>query len=67
MLVQDDADVAYQPTDKEGKKIATGLTMYLRLLMWRVKMDNALPPPRWATDPSYTPNCRCVIRPIDPQ
>lgn len=40
-LVQDDANVAYQPTDKQGKQIAASLTMYLRLLMWRVRVEDA--------------------------
>jgi hypothetical protein len=56
-LVQDDDDVAYQPTDKEGKQIAASLTMYLRVLMWRVKMDRT---------PQAGQNHQCVIRPIAP-
>lgn len=36
-LVQDDADVAYEPTDDEGQRIANWLTMKLRVIMFRAK------------------------------
>jgi hypothetical protein len=42
-LVDDEQNVAYEPKDKEGKQLARSLTLYLNLLMWRVKMDKTIP------------------------
>lgn len=45
-LVQDDADIAYEPDDKEGKRTAAKITMLLNLMLWRAKMAQALSPPQ---------------------
>lgn len=54
-LVQDDEDVAYEPTDKEGLQLARGLTLELRLIMWRARVGHLR---------EHTWNCRCTLTPI---
>jgi hypothetical protein len=69
-LVADEENVAYEPKDKEGRILANALTLYLRLLMHRVKMKA---PPNWRDhiapweQAGQMPNCRCNISAIYPQ
>lgn len=59
MLIQDDADIAYEPQDKEGKRIAAYIALELKLIGWRVKMQT----PKY-DGPYQTFNCRCIVKPL---
>jgi hypothetical protein len=65
-LVQDEQDVAYEPTDKKGKQLARALTMQLRLIMWRAKIDATRKQEPY-DGPSHKLNCRCMpLKPLEP-
>jgi hypothetical protein len=58
-------DTAYQPEDREGKKLAKQVTMLINKYLYFSRMHKSRLPIQYAP-PGQMPMCRCVMRPLDP-